>query len=46
MSSLDLGSFLLGVLVVMRMFVAIDLLVAGGGMSMGMIGASRSSRRE
>ncbi len=38
MSGFDVGSFLLGVAVVLLVFVAIDLLVAGGGMSMGMMG--------
>jgi len=38
MSGFDVGSFLLGVLVVLLVFLAIDLLVAGGGISMGMIG--------
>lgn len=38
MPNFDVGSFLLGVAVVLLVFVAIDLLVAGGGMSMGMMG--------
>lgn len=38
MSNLDVGSFLFGVAVVLLVFFAIDLLVAGGGMSMGMMG--------
>lgn len=38
MPNFDVSSFLLGVLVVLLVFVAFDLLVAGGGMSMGMMG--------
>ena len=38
MPNFDVSSFLLGVLVVLLVFVVIDLLVAGGGMSMGLMG--------
>jgi len=38
MTSFDMGSFLLGVAVVLLVFLAIDLFVVGGGMTMGMMG--------
>ncbi|HZP94909.1 MAG TPA: hypothetical protein VFC31_01040 [Candidatus Limnocylindria bacterium] len=38
MSGIDMNSFLLGAAVVLVVFLAIDLLVAGGGMTGGMMG--------
>ena len=38
MSGFDPNSFLLGAAIVLFVVIAIDLLVAGGAMSMGMIG--------
>ena len=35
---MDIGSFLLGALVVVLVLVVLDLLIAGGGMSAGMMG--------
>lgn len=40
MSGVDPGSFLLGAAVVLVVFLAFDLLVAGGGMSAGMMGGA------
>lgn len=38
MAGLDVGSFWLGAAIVLLVVLAIDLLVAGGAMSMGMMG--------
>lgn len=38
MSGFDLNSFLMGAAVVVLVILAIDLIVAGGAMSMGMMG--------
>ena len=42
MSVFDGGSFLLGVAFVVLVFLAVDLLVAGGGISVGMMGGMAS----